>query len=106
MCMSEMMSIDAKGGLGLAGVRNTLPLQYDKVARRGAIFGNDPSYVASICTAEEAAAVSRASREDWPTYWPAKNLSPLRGAGLLRPGTESRSAEADTPSFGLLRREL
>ncbi|TJX51351.1 MAG: ubiquinol oxidase subunit II, partial [Mesorhizobium sp.] len=106
MCMNEMMSIDAKGGLGLAGVRNTLPLQYDKLARRGAVFGNDPSYVASICTAEEAAAVSRASRDAWPSYWPAKNLSPLRGAGLLRPGTDSRSAEADTPPLGLLRREL
>ncbi|TPL76110.1 ubiquinol oxidase subunit II [Mesorhizobium sp. B2-3-15] len=106
MCMDEMMSIDAKGGLGLAGVRNTLPLQYDKLARRGAVFGNDPSYVASICTAEEAAAVSRASRDARPTYWPAKNLSPLRGAGLLRPRTDSRSAAADTPALGLLRREL
>ncbi|MBZ9758872.1 ubiquinol oxidase subunit II [Mesorhizobium sp. ESP6-5] len=106
MCMDEMMSIDAKGGLGLAGVRNTLPLQYDKLARRGAVFGNDPSYVASICTVEEAAAVSRASRDARPTYWPAKNLSPLRGAGLLRPRTDSRSAAADTPALGLLRREL
>ncbi|MBZ9976621.1 ubiquinol oxidase subunit II [Mesorhizobium sp. BR-1-1-10] len=106
MCMDEMMSIDAKGGLGLAGVRNTLPLQYDKLARRGAVFGNDPSYVASICTAEEAAAVSRASRDARPTYWPVKNLSPLRGAGLLRPRTDSRSAAADTPALGLLRREL
>ncbi|TPL07160.1 ubiquinol oxidase subunit II [Mesorhizobium sp. B2-4-14] len=106
MCMNEMMSIDAKGGLGLAGVRNTLPLQYDKLARRGAIFGNDPSYVASICTAEEAAAAARAAGDATPTNWPAKDLSPLRGAGLLRPGTESRRAEAGTPPLGLLRREL
>jgi cytochrome o ubiquinol oxidase subunit 2 len=106
MCMNEMMSIDAKGGLGLAGVRNTLPLQYDKLARRGAVFGNDPSYVASICTAEEAAAAARAASDATQTDWPAKDLSPLRGAGLLRPGTESRRAEADTPSLGLLRREL
>ncbi|TPN23614.1 ubiquinol oxidase subunit II [Mesorhizobium sp. B2-3-3] len=106
MCMNEMMSIDAKGGLGLAGVRNTLPLQYDKLARRGAIFGNDPSYVASICTAEEAVAAARAAGDATPTNWPAKDLSPLRGAGLLRPGTESRRAEAGTPPLGLLRREL
>ncbi|TPK93449.1 ubiquinol oxidase subunit II [Mesorhizobium sp. B2-4-12] len=106
MCMNEMMSIDAKGGLGLAGVRNTQPLQYDKLARRGAIFGNDPSYVASICTAEEAAAAARAAGDAMPTNWPAKDLSPLRGAGLLRPGTESRRAEAGTPPLGLLRREL
>lgn len=106
MCMNEMMSIDAKGGLGLAGVRNTLPLQYDKLARRGAVFGNDPSYVASICTAEEAAAAARAASNATPTDWPSKDLSPLRGAGLLRPGTESRRAEVDTPALGLLRREL
>ncbi|MBZ9799017.1 ubiquinol oxidase subunit II [Mesorhizobium sp. ES1-4] len=106
MCMNEMMSIDAKGGLGLAGIRNTLPLQYDKLARRGAVFGNDPSYVASICTAEEAAAAARAASDATPADWPMKNLSPLRGAGLLRPGAESRRAEADAPSLGLLRREL
>jgi cytochrome o ubiquinol oxidase subunit 2 len=106
MCMNEMMSIDAKGGLGLAGIRNTLPLQYDKLARRGAVFGNDPSYVASICTAEEAAAAARAASDATPTDWPARNLSPLRGAGLLRPGTEIRRAEADAPPLGLLRQEL
>ena len=54
MCMSEMSAIDAKGGLGMAGVRNLLPLTYDKYARRGAVFGDDPSYVASLCTVEEA----------------------------------------------------
>jgi cytochrome o ubiquinol oxidase subunit 2 len=106
MCMNEMMSIDAKGGLGLAGVRNTLPLQYDKVARRGAVFGNDPSYVASICTAEEAAAASRAARNDDDKDWPLRDLSPLRGVGLLAPGTGSRRADAETPSLGLLRLEL
>lgn len=106
MCMNEMMSIDAKGGLGLAGVRNTLPLQYDKLARRGAVFGNDPSYVASICTAEEAAAAARASRDDDATNWPLRDLSPLRGVGLLKPGAGSRQAEADKASLGLLRSEL
>ena len=106
MCMNEMMSIDAKGGLGLAGVRNTLPLQYDKLARRGAVFGNDPSYVASICTAEEAAAASRAARDADAKYWPLRDLSPLRGAGLLSPVTGSRSADAGAPSPGLPRFEL
>ncbi|MBZ9732207.1 ubiquinol oxidase subunit II [Mesorhizobium sp. CA18] len=106
MCMNEMMSIDAKGGLGLAGVRNTLPLQYDKLARRGAVFGNDPSYVASICTAEEAAAASRSARDAGAKYWPMRDLSPLRGAGLLSPGAGSRRADAGTPSLGLLRFEL
>jgi cytochrome o ubiquinol oxidase subunit 2 len=106
MCMNEMMSIDARGGLGLAGVRNTLPLQYDKLARRGAVFGNEPSYVASICTVEEAAAASRASRDADATDWPIRDLSPLHGVGLLKPGAGSRQAEADKPSLGLLRLEL
>lgn len=106
MCMNEMMSIDARGGLGLAGVRNTLPLQYDKLARRGAVFGDEPSYVASICTAEEAAAAARADRDADTKNWPVRDLSPLRGVGLLKPGTDSRHAEAEKPSLGLLRLEL
>ncbi|WP_410000485.1 ubiquinol oxidase subunit II [Mesorhizobium sp. SP-1A] len=88
MCTNEMMSIDVKGDLGLAGVANTLPLAYDKFARRGAVFGRQPSYVASICTAEEAAAAARA------TYLGSKgqaapcNLTPILGAGLPRPSAE------------------
>ena len=50
MCMSEMMAIDAKGGLGQEGLNNTLPLAYDKYARRGAVFGPEPTFVAGICT--------------------------------------------------------
>lgn len=96
MCMNEMMAIDAKGGLGLAGARSTLPLEYDKFARRGAVFGVDPSYVASICTAEEAAAAWRAARDTKETDWVMKDLSPLRGAGLLRPGMDRQRADAST----------
>ena len=52
MCMGEMMAIDRKGGLGLAGIHNVLPkeLEYDKHERRGAVFGPKPGYVASLCT--------------------------------------------------------
>ena len=46
MCMSEMMAIDAQGGLGLAGIATTLPLSYDKHARRGTVFGDAPAPVA------------------------------------------------------------
>src|SRR3546814_14909921 len=50
MCMSEMMSVDARGGLGLAGIDNLLPLEYDKYARRGStIFGTRPRPVAGLC---------------------------------------------------------
>jgi hypothetical protein len=37
--MGEMMDIDRKGGLGLTAVKNTLPLVYDKYARRGGAGG-------------------------------------------------------------------
>jgi cytochrome o ubiquinol oxidase subunit 2 len=47
MCLDEMMAIDAKGGLGLAGINNVMPLVYDKYARRGS--GPMRAYVAALC---------------------------------------------------------
>ncbi len=78
MCNSEMMAIDAKGGLGLAGIRNTLPL-YDQFARRGAVFGDDPSFVVGICSIEEL------NPETPPALNPPADASPLRGVGMKRP---------------------
>jgi cytochrome o ubiquinol oxidase subunit 2 len=49
MCADEMMHIDAKGGLGLAGASILLPLTYDKYARRGAVLGDQASYIAALC---------------------------------------------------------
>lgn len=80
MCMKEMAAIDAKGGLGLASARNVLPLAYDKYARRGAVFGAERSYVATLCTVEEAVALNSK-----PGVLPTHDLSPLRGAGLPLP---------------------
>lgn len=80
MCMKEMASIDAKGGLGLAGAKNVLPLTYDKYARRGAVFGAERSYVATLCTVEEAAALNAV-----PRVLPVQDTSPLKGAGLPLP---------------------
>jgi cytochrome o ubiquinol oxidase subunit 2 len=93
MCMSEMSAIDAKGGLGVAGVRNVLPLTYDKYARRGAVFGDDPSYVASLCTVEDVP-----GRHAEAPALPAVDMSRLKGAGLPPPSfTPLRSS----PSFSL-----
>jgi cytochrome o ubiquinol oxidase subunit 2 len=79
MCMSEMMAIDAKGGLGKEGVKNTLPLTYDKYARRGAVFGADPSYVASVCTIDELDGEA-------PNFSASvRRMMPVTGAGLKRP---------------------
>ena len=50
MCMDEMRSIDEKGGLGLAGVQNVMPLEYDKYTRRGAVLSPAKTFVASVCT--------------------------------------------------------
>jgi cytochrome o ubiquinol oxidase subunit 2 len=50
MCMDKMMSVDAKGGLGIEGINNVRPLIYDKYARRGgSVLGPQPYYVASYC---------------------------------------------------------
>lgn len=97
MCMSEMMAIDAKGGLGMAGVRNTMPLAYDKYARRGAVFGAEPSYVIGICTIEEL-------KGEAPKSLAAqRRMTPLTGAGLRRPDYTPARPSA-TSFFGWQRR--
>ncbi len=80
MCQSEMMAIDAKGGLGHEGLNNTLPLAYDKYARRGTALGPDPTFVAGTCTpdAPQGAATTAAIKAPLDT-------APLLGAGLKRP---------------------
>ena len=79
MCMSEMMAIDAKGGLGREGLNNTLPLTYDKYARRGAPLGTEPTFVAGICSMDE---IKDAPSRD---VLAPLDLTPLRGVGLKRP---------------------
>ena len=79
MCMSEMAAIDAKGGLGREGLNNTLPLTYDKYARRGAPLGTGPTFVAGICSMDEI--------KDAPAreITAPLDMTPLRGVGLKRP---------------------
>ena len=82
MCMNEMMTIDAKGGLGLASVYNVMPLEYDKFARRGTtIFGPQPTAVASICAIPSGSAKPKALSSPIPDSISA----PVIGAGLARP---------------------
>jgi cytochrome o ubiquinol oxidase subunit 2 len=57
MCMDEMMRVDSQGGLGLAGIRDEMPLEYDKYARRGAVLAPEQGFVASICDTAHAAPV-------------------------------------------------
>jgi len=89
MCLNQMAAIDDKGGLGLAGINNVLPLEYDKYARRGAL-GPEATYVAGLCDPDhptgETAAVTTADTPQASSVAtsPANDL-PLRGAGLPRP---------------------
>ena len=97
MCAAEMASIDARGGLGLAGITNTLPLTYDKYARRGAVQGPQGAYVASICTPDEAIAMM-ADNKALPL---PVDPSPILGAGLPRPSFTPfrlRSTSLSTPA--------
>lgn len=83
MCMSDMMAIDARGGLGLESASNVLPLTYDKHARRGAVFGGQPGYVVGVCTPEEFAAAMLLAKA---TPAPVRAASgPVRGLGLPVP---------------------
>lgn len=81
MCMGEMMAIDRKGGLGLAAVRNTAQLTYDKHARRGsAVFDSDEAFVTALCTPKDA---PPAKAKDAVVPAPAF-AAPTLGAGLSR----------------------
>jgi cytochrome o ubiquinol oxidase subunit 2 len=93
MCMSEMSAIDAKGGLGLAAANNILPLEYDKNVRRGAVFGDAPSYVARLCTIDEPVGTGVETQ-----LVPLADTSRLTGAGLPRPPlTPFRFSPASSP---------
>ncbi|MBN8994906.1 MAG: ubiquinol oxidase subunit II [Rhizobiales bacterium] len=86
MCMHEMAAIDAKGGLGLAGVDAVLPRDV-AASRPRAVFGANPAYVASLCTPEDPTAGGRPAS-------PARlDLSPpLIGFGLSLPADLSAPA--------------
>ncbi|PTS88348.1 ubiquinol oxidase subunit II [Sphingomonas sp. HMWF008] len=80
MCMHDMMAVDARGGMGMAGLYNVRALSYDKFAARGT--GNTASdrYVAENCTNPALLQTSLARADGAPV-----SLAPLRGAGLGRP---------------------
>ena len=101
MCMSEMTAIDAKGGLGMAGIENTMPLSYDKDARRGAVFGPEPAYVVGACSTDTPGA-KQASALPLPA-----NATPLMGAGLTPPylgkSYPDKPRQSSTSFFSALR---
>ena len=93
MCMGDMMRIDARGGLGMAGVHNVRQLSYDKLAARGTAASSprasSPQMVAALCTPMVPLKVAAAAAAPAPA-----DLAPLRGAGLARPGTNASFSSA------------
>jgi len=85
MCMSEMMALDAGGGLGLAGIHATLPLPRDYRAR----VRSGDRVIASICTPDEAEQM--ASRA--PPVAPVRSSTAITGFGLPHPGSIFRRSE-------------
>jgi cytochrome o ubiquinol oxidase subunit II len=85
MCAHEMMAIDERGGLGLAGIHNVRRLAYDKYAGRGTggdsllLADNGTRYVQATCLAQ-------LDPVEGGLLDPV-NLAPLTGAGLSRPST-------------------
>ncbi len=98
MCMDEMSAIDSKGGLGVAGVTNLVPLESDKYARNSAVFGAAPSYVASLCTPENPTGLKQAA-----PFSPVPNTAHLTGAGLPRPSLMRPSPAPDGLVLGAAR---
>jgi cytochrome o ubiquinol oxidase subunit II len=87
MCMSEMMAIDARGGLGKAGIRNVSMLAYDKYGRGATASANSNPDAA----AQRELAWVRALCEQEPGHAPDNSvkapadLRALSGAGLSAP---------------------
>ena len=90
MCLSEMSMIDAEGGLGLAGINNVLPLEYDKHARRGTVFGDMATMLAATCDTNGTPVQTDSST--LPLL--PMDSEPVTGAGLPVPAGLSLRPEA------------
>ena len=98
MCVSEMMSIDEQGGLGHAGVNNLAPELYGGGERNRSPFGPQKTYVAAICSTDEAIAMTA----KLPAL-KAPNAAPLVGKGLIRP---EMVAQSNAPALDWLAGKL
>ena len=102
MCMSEMMAIDQRGGLGKAGIRNVEMLTYDKHGREAAVnatanpdaaLKKELAWVRALC-AQDPGTVS-----DNSVKAPA-DMNSLTGFGLSAPqsislrGSDNQSTPA------------
>ena len=81
MCQSNMAAIDAKGGLGLAGARNTTELADARLATAKSGPVPTQTVVATLCTQADGGYGVGGRAIPVPA-----DMSPLVGAGLPRPG--------------------
>lgn len=101
MCMSEMMAIDERGGLGKAGIRNVEMLTYDKngrdaatqaTANPNAAIQRELAWVRALCKQKPGAVTDN-------TVKAPQDLDSLSGMGLSAPQSVSLNGrEADAPS--------
>ncbi len=89
MCMHDMMSIDARGGLGVAGIGNVRHLAHDFDAARGPAMPPGRTVAASICTTP-----GMSMERPWRA---PVNPAPLTGAGLSRPMSRLLPTAASRP---------
>jgi len=85
MCESQMAAIDAKGGLGLEGVRNVAQVADSRAATVNGAIVPERLFVASLCTQADGGYGVGGKSIPVPA-----DLSPLAGAGLPLPGTTAQ----------------
>jgi cytochrome o ubiquinol oxidase subunit 2 len=101
MCTSEMMAIDARGGLGKAGIGNVAMLTYDKKNNGGAT-----GQAGAAAEAQRQLAWVRALCHQQPGVAPDATAAgpvdqrPLAGAGLAAPRQTALSGTALTGNAG------
>ena len=92
------MSIDARGGLGLAGIDNVAPELYGGGQKVRAVFSPQKTYVAALCSVDEAIAMTG----KLPSL-KAPNAAPFIGAGLRQPSVlQSPAAQSWLTSFNTM----
>jgi cytochrome o ubiquinol oxidase subunit 2 len=104
MCMSEMMAIDARGGLGKAGIRNIEMLAYDKYGRQASAQANanpdaatkrELAWVRALCRQKPGAAPAN-------TVKAPADMRSLSGVGLTAPQSIGPDEGLDASATPLL----
>ena len=91
MCMHDMMAIDKRGGMGMAGVHNVQQVTYDKNGARGTAQPGNAGPIAALPTKRYVASVCTTPQKPNLQAGPAPiDPQPLTGAGLRRPGQTAR----------------